>query len=411
VCPPSRCKPESRHCPLQHTGGSLNRRWCEGRSTPSIYLLVCLDWKSDSFSYRTHLPFDSKVATLPGRSQRNRNLGGDVYGQSARASQPLISPYSTRIHRLLSIDISVKKLDFKDDGEMLFNMTEAPVLLTIFNRPTHTAKVFDAIRKARPRQLFVNADGPRDNHPNDHSLCEITRGVIKPDWKCDLRWRVASTNRGCRLGMYEALNWFFDHVDEGIILEDDCVPEPSFFQFCRELLKHYRDDHKIFGISGNNFTENRPDRFSYYFLKTTHIWGWASWRRSWKLVDLFVSDWPKLKLSGKLEKFLERSHTRAFWNYIIEDLYGQQGDTWSGSIIYTILNHDLLGISPVHNLVRNIGFGDAGVHKTPSDHKLANVPTRPVTFPLVHPPEVKLSLNFDKYVEEVWDVSAAGKAE
>jgi hypothetical protein len=282
--------------------------------------------------------------------------------------------------------------------------TKVATLLVIFNRPDKTEKVFQAIRHMKPSRLFIFADAPRQNNPSDIETCAATRAVINVDWDCEVQWKISDKNLGCRLGVSSAVSWFFEAVEEGIILEDDCVPHPAFFKFCEDLLQHYRDDPRIFGISGNNFTENRPLDSSYYFLKTTHIWGWASWRRNWKLFDLFATDWPAIKASEKISRFLNKEHTRNFWNGILEDLYCARGDTWSGGIIYTMLAYDMLGISPKYNLVSNIGFGNTGVHPTPENHKLANVPFHPLEFPLVHPDQISLSVDFDEYIEHVWDI-------
>lgn len=287
-------------------------------------------------------------------------------------------------------------------------MTDIPVLLTIFNRPEPTSKVFAAIREARPKRLFVAADGPRPDRPDDEAACQATREQIRVDWPCDVQWRIAEGNHGCRLGMFNAVSWFFEQVESGVVFEDDCLPHQTFFPFCAELLEHYRDDDRIFGISGNNFTQNRPDEDSYYFLKTTHIWGWSTWRQKWNMVDLLGQEWPALRDAGMVDEFLKRPHTKAFWGYILDDLHGRTGNTWSGAIIYTMLKHRMVGIHPVENLVSNIGFGNTGVHVTPIDHKLSNVPAIPMTFPLRHPTSVDLSVNFDDYVEDVWDIAPSG---
>lgn len=278
-----------------------------------------------------------------------------------------------------------------------------PTLMVIFNRPDKTKKVFEAVRQAKPRQLFVFADGPREHNPQDIETCDETRQIINVDWDCQVHLKISDKNLGCKLGVYSAVSWFFSLVEEGIILEDDCVPHPDFFKFCEELLDRYRNDTRIFGISGNNFTENRPLNSSYYFLKTTHIWGWASWRRSWNLFDLLASDWPTLKKSEKISTFLKKEDTRNYWEYLIDNLYSTHGTSWSGGIIYAMVKHDMLGISPKYNLVSNIGFGNSGTHPSSEEHPYANMPSYPLEFPLVHPQQVALSVDFDNYVEEVWN--------
>jgi hypothetical protein len=287
---------------------------------------------------------------------------------------------------------------------MITEDSSVPVLLCIFNRPEHTARSFQAIRAIKPHHLFVAADGPRDGFPDDIELCKKTRDTVKVDWDCEVTWSINPKNLGCRLGLFTAITWFFSNVSEGIILEDDCVADPSFFSFCQKMLSNFKYDKRIFGISGNNFTENRPTDDSYYFLKTTHIWGWATWSDRWRLVDLHAKEWPRLAASDAIGAFLKRPHTKKFWEYILNDLHSGQGDTWSGAIIYTMLLHDMIGVHPKYNLVSNIGFGNTGVHATPEDHWLANRPLEKMNEPLQNPTAIALSVDFDSYVEEVWRI-------
>lgn len=282
-----------------------------------------------------------------------------------------------------------------------------PILITIFNRPKNTAQVIDALRKIKPSRIFIHADGPRDGVYHDRALCEAARKEIRIDWECDVQWKISPSNIGCKKGMFDGISWFFEQVDAGIVLEDDCVPDPSFFVFCGELLEKYKDDYRVFGISGNNFIPTNNFAASYYFLKTTHIWGWATWRRSWQMVDLNASEWPELRKSRKLEQFLRDPQALEFWSHILDDLHFGQGNTWSGAVIYTMLKHDMLGIHPRSNLVSNYGFGTTGVHITPEDHKLSKLPVIPIDFPLVHPGFVSLSLDFDKYVKRIWELAPA----
>lgn len=282
-----------------------------------------------------------------------------------------------------------------------------PILITIFNRPKNTAQVIDVLRKIKPSRIFIHADGPRDGVYHDRAQCEAARKEIRIDWECDVQWKISPSNIGCKKGMFDGISWFFEQVDAGIVLEDDCVPDPSFFVFCGELLEKYKDDSRVFGISGNNFIPTNNFAASYYFLKTTHIWGWATWRRSWQMVDLNASEWPELRKSRKLEQFLRDPQALEFWSHILDDLHSGQGNTWSGAVIYTMLKHDMLGIHPRSNLVSNYGFGTTGVHITPEDHKLSKVPVIPIDFPIVHPGFVSLSLDFDKYVKRIWELAPA----
>ncbi|MBA4056200.1 MAG: nucleotide-diphospho-sugar transferase, partial [Marivirga sp.] len=161
---------------------------------------------------------------------------------------------------------------------------ETPVLLLIFNRPDTTRRVFEAIRKARPKRLFVAADGPRQHKPEDADRCAKARKIATDvDWECEVKTFFRDTNVGCGRGPSGGISWFFEHVDEGIILEDDCLPSPLFFRFCAELLERYRDDKRVMEIGGNTFMDeaNRDKEYSYYFSSHNNIWGWATWKRAW----------------------------------------------------------------------------------------------------------------------------------
>ena len=163
-------------------------------------------------------------------------------------------------------------------------MKTAPVLLIIFNRPDTTARVFEAIRAARPTELYIAADAPRENRSEDKRLCEEAKKITeKIDWPCEVHRLYQEKNLGCKRGPIASITWFFENVEAGIILEDDCVPHPSFFAFCSELLEKYADDKRIMHVSGNNFQfgKMRGDA-SYFFSEYTLSWGWATWRRAWQ---------------------------------------------------------------------------------------------------------------------------------
>ncbi len=161
-------------------------------------------------------------------------------------------------------------------------MTKIPILLLIFNRPDLTKKVFDQIKKAKPTQLFIAADGPRVGREHEQELCAQARATVDLiDWDCEVKTLFRDTNLGCGLGVSSAINWFFDHVEEGIILEDDCIPDLSFFSFCQTMLEQYRHDDRVAMISGTNVLPNQSVReSSYSFARYYDIWGWATWRRA-----------------------------------------------------------------------------------------------------------------------------------
>jgi hypothetical protein len=171
-----------------------------------------------------------------------------------------------------------------------------PILFLIFNRPDTTDKVFEKIREIQPRQLFISADGPRPDRKDEREKCEEARKVIqKIDWKCELKTNFSEKNLGCRVGVSSGIDWFFSQVSKGIILEDDCLPDASFFNFCKVLLEYYRNDERIMHIGGINVQDGRMrGTASYYFSKISHIWGWATWKRAWEKYDVNIRTYPQL---------------------------------------------------------------------------------------------------------------------
>lgn len=251
---------------------------------------------------------------------------------------------------------------------------KTPVLFIVFNRPDTTQQVFNAIRQAQPRQLFVAADGPRKDRAGEPEKCQQTRDIVKQvDWGCEVKKLFQEENLGCGPGPATAITWFFDNVEEGIILEDDCLPHPDFFPFCEQLLDYYRSNERIMCISGDNFQYGRRrGNASYYFSIYTGMplpnWGWATWRRAWKLYDYECIP--------------------------IEDRKHIWGIQW----MISIRNNNGLAILPDVNLVSNIGFGDDATHTT-GVWRFANLPTGTLTFPLVHPKKISPNKAADRYSE------------
>ena len=175
-----------------------------------------------------------------------------------------------------------------------------PVLLTIFNRPQQTAELFEIIKQIKPSKLFISADGPRANIPGDKAACRATRNVILVDWECETWWHTKRKNLGESQSVYEGASWFFKYVEEGIVLPDDCLPDLSFFALCQDLLTRYRNDDRIFGITTDSIFleshlagESKPSEL-------TRTFGWAAWRRSWKLLDLYQTGQRKLQKSNRI---------------------------------------------------------------------------------------------------------------
>jgi hypothetical protein len=280
---------------------------------------------------------------------------------------------------------------------------KTPVAFLIFNRPNTTEKVFEAIRQAKPPKLLVVADGPRQDRPEDVEKCKAARAIIEGvDWDCEVLTNYSDINLGCKNRVSSGLNWVFDTVEEAIILEDDCVADPTFFQFCEELLNYYRFDQRIMVISGNNFQfgKKRTD-YSYYFSRYNHCWGWATWRRAWRYYDGTMKNWPEVRDSTWLTAILENSQTIKYWTKVFQSTYDNKNDTWDYRWTFSCWIQNGLTILPNHNLVSNIGFDQGATHTQTKNSRLANIPVQEMIFPLRHPPFMLRDVFSDKFTHNI----------
>jgi hypothetical protein len=288
----------------------------------------------------------------------------------------------------------------------MVNSLTTPVAFIVFNRPERTAEVFAAIRAARPSQLFVIADGPRGNMEADAAKCAAARAVIaRVDWQCQVLRRFSDANIGLRRNISEGLEWVFDQVERAIILEDDCLPDPSFFPFCEDLLERYAQDRDVAAISGTNLDPAHtapPGGTSYYFSTFCYIWGWATWRRAWHLCDHEMKAWPGLRSRDWLRKKWGSATAENFWRRHFDDSYAPNRDglnTWDVAWLFTCWHHDMLTVVPRHNLVANIGFGVDAAH-TKAETRAAQLPIRPVPFPLRHPQTKVVNERADRHIQK-----------
>ena len=267
---------------------------------------------------------------------------------------------------------------------------KSPVAFLVFNRPETTRRVFEEIAKARPHKLLVVADGPRRDKPGEVDLCAQVRSIIaNVDWDCEVLTDYAGENLGCARRIASGIDWVFTKVDEAIFLEDDCLPHPSFFQFCDEMLNHFRNNDAIMSISGDNFQFGaRTSNYSYYFSRYVHVWGWASWRRAWSFYDAGMARWPELKQSRWLEGFMEDRRDIRFWRDIFDRTYRGKTGTWDYQWLFACWLQYGLSVIPSVNLISNIGFGSSATHTGTDGGKLAAMETQEMKFPLSHPPFV-----------------------
>lgn len=263
---------------------------------------------------------------------------------------------------------------------ILNNISDVPVLLLIFNRQEVTKKVFDEIRKASPKKLFIAADGPRENHKNDNENCRLTRQICdNVNWECDVITRYSDINQGCKIAVSTAITWFFEYVEAGIILEDDCLPSYDFFNFCMEMLSKYKDNPKVMQISGSNYLgEKYHPNADYYFSGLNDIWGWATWRRAWQKFDLDMNGYKEFREAGGIRNYLKDRHMSNWLTIYLDDALNKDASVWSSQWTYTILKNNGLTIVPSKNLVENIGFEEQGTHSANRSWQLYN------NFPIQH---------------------------
>ncbi|GHT21793.1 hemolytic protein HlpA [Bacteroidia bacterium] len=276
---------------------------------------------------------------------------------------------------------------------------ETPVLFLIFNRTDTTQQVFNAIREAKPKHLYVAADGARPNREGEAEKCQQTRDIIKQvDWDCEVKTLFRTENLGCGLAVSSAITWFFDNVEQGIILEDDCLPHPDFFMYCRELLERYRDNDEVMFIGGTNHQLGieRGDA-SYYFSAFSHVWGWASWRSSWEKYHYDVSGISLLQFENMLNcYFKEDASIIRYYKRIFKLMQQHKIDTWDYQWTFSIWINKGLAIIPNKNLVSNIGFGENATHTSAKKNRSANLPTSSIR-PIKHPNAITQNKKADFY--------------
>lgn len=276
-----------------------------------------------------------------------------------------------------------------------------PVVLFIFNRPETTHQVLSAIRAVKPPLLFVVADGPRADHPEDGASCAATRALIdQVDWDCAVRKDFASENLGIKQRVESGLDWVFADTGTAIVLEDDCSPHPTFFRFCEELLGRYEFHDRVMTISGTDLSaERRPSRFSYRFSRYPVTWGWATWRRAWRWYDPLMTAWTPSLQSSWLDGYLGDTRASQYWSYIFNSERAAP-ENWDYAWTFSSWQHDGLSIHPNVNLVSNIGFGAGASHTLDLKNTLANCPVEALSFPLQHPETVSRDAGADTNLEE-----------
>ena len=275
-----------------------------------------------------------------------------------------------------------------------------PIIFLNFNRPEHSRRVFERIRAAQPSQLFLVADGPRTHVARDREACCAVREVISAvDWDCEVHKKFSEENIGCARGVATGITWAFTHVERAIILEDDCLPEMSFFRFCDDLLEKYAREEEVMAISGNHFLAPKlmPNE-SYYFLGTPLIWGWATWRRAWKNYPQFEDIGETLKALKKHKQNLCSWHEYYLLKNKLKQIKKGYLEAWGYVWSATLKTKEGLCACPSVNLVKNIGFDEQATHTGHKQVKDIFIQSGELAFPLKGPQEIKKNLEHELYI-------------
>jgi GR25 family glycosyltransferase involved in LPS biosynthesis len=276
---------------------------------------------------------------------------------------------------------------------------DVPILFVVFNRLDTTQRVFGKIREIKPKRLFVVADGPRDDYPGEKERCAAVREYILKniDWECDLQIRFRDKNWGVRRSPSDGISWFFSKNERGIILEDDCLPNNSFFVFVREMLDRFAGDERVMHISGNFFQKDAVDGASYYFSQIPHIWGWATWRRAWEKYDIDMRTYPDFLKRKGFRGIFKSDYCRTEWKCLLDQAYTPRFNSWDFQWTYALFDRHGMAVTPNKNLVENLGFRDDATHSSDGENPLGSLVAENMSFPLVHPASIVANKEADEY--------------
>ncbi|MDO8366274.1 MAG: hypothetical protein Q7T20_05710 [Saprospiraceae bacterium] len=276
-----------------------------------------------------------------------------------------------------------------------------PILLLLFNRPKHTRAVLDRLREIRPTQIFVHCDGPRESVEGESEKVTAVRTELdKIDWPCEIKTLFRAQNVGLREGVSGALDWFFEAVEQGIVLEDDCLPDRSFFPFCETLLERYADHEQVMHIGGSNVAEQltRTLSSSYFFSQFSFVWGWASWRSAWAKMSLNLEGFEDFVRENRISSLTPEPIAQAYMLDKFRATKARENNSWAYAWAYSVLNNNGLSIVPSLNLVQNTGIGEAAATHTKQLDRKANIRASSLALPLTHPTRVERPNGLDQEI-------------
>lgn len=275
-------------------------------------------------------------------------------------------------------------INLEDNTSMDSSQLNVPILFLFFNRLSLTKRVFESIKQSKPKKIYLASDGPREEHLNELQVVESIRHFVLSNinWDCEIHTLFRDKNLGCKYACSEAVTWFFDNEELGIVLEDDTVPTQSFYKYCTNLLKHYQYDERIGMIAGNAPLNNHTAKDSYYFSRYVRFWGWASWRRAWKHYDVECLNFDNFMKTKGLSAATSSKREEKYWRKVATS---GTADTWDYQWLFACWEQSMLTIIPSVNLVTNIGFNPDATHTVNiySSHNQAK--NFELSFPLVHP--------------------------
>jgi hypothetical protein len=279
---------------------------------------------------------------------------------------------------------------------------ETPVALFLFRRPERTRRIFERIRGARPKQLFLIADGPLS--ADDRPGCEQARAVAEEiDWPCEVTRDFSDSNLGLKQRIPSGIDGVLREVDRAIILEDDCLPDPAFFGYCDELLDRYADEDRVMHVSGSQLLRSLPaSDASYHFSRYVHVWGWATWRRAWRHFDLELREWHALDRDARearLRSQFAAESERRYWRYVWDSSH--EIENWDAQWSYAVLSRMGLAANPNRNLISNIGFGEEATNAIEDPFGIAARPLEGMGFPVVHPASIERDTAVDAAASEL----------
>ena len=276
---------------------------------------------------------------------------------------------------------------------------EVPVALFIYNRPETTRAVFDRIAEARPSRLYVVADGPKDDVPEDPERCRRAREVVDVDWDCEVFWNTADSNLGLKQRTVTGLDWVFDREEQIIFLEDDVVPSDSCFRFLSEMLDRYREDNRVMNVTGyNRLGTWKDDVQDYHFSYYPAVWGSGMWRRVWKQYDPEMALWDSRKVRERIRDVLADNDQFEHRKHQYQKARCGDLDSWSIPYGFMTLRNSGLSVVPSRNLVTNIGYGERATHTTRNDPEYDE--RFELKFPIKNNPFVAVDREYDRRVYE-----------